>query len=74
MHFSTLLAIFALGAFSAALPAENLEQREPSPALVPRQSSTACLSPAQGTTVANNFKTLINKYSNAAADKYLTSG
>lgn len=73
MRFFHFLSLFALGAFSAALPAESLEERQATPALAPRQSSLACLSPAQATVVANNFKTLINNYSNAAANASLTT-
>jgi len=73
MQLFKLLPLFAVGALSAALPTETIEQREADAELAPRQSSTACLNNAQATSVANNFKTLINNYSNAAADKYLTS-
>lgn len=73
MQFFKFLPLFAVGVLSAVLPTETIEQREADAELGPRQGSTACLNNAQATAVANNFKTLINNYSNVAADKYLTS-
>lgn len=71
MQFFKLLPLFAIGVFSIALPTETIEQRDTN--LGPRQGSTACLSPAQATAVANNFGSLLNNYSNSSAEKYLTS-
>jgi len=42
------------------------------PVLQKRDCNDTCMTYDQATVVANNFKTLISNYSNAAADSYLT--